>query len=134
MAGQDAEVESLIGNTLAQLGRADEAAAAYRKGLDADPDFAANLDGLAAVLPAGKKDEVAVRLARSTDTASSFWTLAETLADAGDKDTLARITDGTTKLAVNDAVLDYFRGRLAALNGQYPAAVRLLKSAIARAS
>ena len=53
--GADAEVDSLIGNALAQLGRTDEAAAAYRKGLDADPDYVADLAGLARSCPPGKR-------------------------------------------------------------------------------
>ena len=131
--GNDAEVDSLIGNALAQLGRVDEATEAYRKGLDADPNSVANLFGLASVLPAGKKEEVAVRLSRSSDVAVTFPALADALAAAGDKESLARITDGSIKLAVDDAVLDFFRARRAMLDGQPANAVKLLKLAIARA-
>ncbi|HKM54094.1 MAG TPA: tetratricopeptide repeat protein, partial [Isosphaeraceae bacterium] len=132
--GDDAEAYSLIGNALAQLGRAGEAAAAYRKGLDADPNLVANLVGLAGVLPGGKKEEVAARLSRCADPADTFLALAEALVASGDKETLARITDGTMKLAVDDSVIDYYRARSASLGGQMATAVKLLKSAITRAN
>ncbi|MGA2701594.1 MAG: tetratricopeptide repeat protein [Isosphaeraceae bacterium] len=131
--GHDAELYALAGNALAQLGRVDEAAAAYRKGLDDDPNLVSNLTGLAAVLPAGKKAEVADRLARCADPAEAFPELAEALVASQDHLTLERLTNGTNKPTADESVLDYYRARAASLKGQPAEAAKLLQSAIARA-
>jgi len=131
--GNDAEVYSIIGNAHSQLGHADEAATAYRKGLDADPNLLVNLVGLAGALPAGEKGEVATRLSRCTDPGETFPALAEALVAAGDKESLRQITDEKMKPPVDDAVLEYYRARSASLDGQPATATKLLKTAIDRA-
>jgi hypothetical protein len=131
--GEDAECYALIGNALARLGRGDDAIAAFRKGFDANPSVVDNLVGLAEVLPAGKKDEVAARLSRCPDANEAFASLAEALVTKGEKETLARINDAATKLGVEAATVDYYRAQAAALDGQTAAAVTSLNSAITKA-
>jgi len=131
--GHDAELYNLAGNALAQLGRPDEAAAAYRKGLDDDPNLVSNLAGLAAVLPAGKKEEVAARLARCADPAEAFPVLAEALIAAEDHLTLDRLTSGPAKPTADESLLDYYRAKAASLKGDPDRAIKLLQVAAAGA-
>jgi Flp pilus assembly protein TadD len=130
--GDDAEVYTIMGDSLAALGRTDLAARAYRTGLENDPDLISNMVGLAAVLPPGDQDEVAARLARSTDPAETFPALAEALATSENVVALENLLDGKTKPTADMAVIDYYRARVASLKRQPVKAAKLLESAIAR--
>jgi tetratricopeptide (TPR) repeat protein len=131
--GDDAEVYAMIGKALAQLGKPDEAASAYRKGLAADPNFVPNLVGLAGALPAGKKNEIADRLGHCARPSETFPALAEALATGENSEALEVITAAGAKLHVDKPSLDYYRGRLAALTGKADEAETLFKEAVADA-
>ena len=129
--GEDAEVDSLIGNALAQLDRPEEASAvAYRRGLKADPDFVENLVGLASVLPRGKKSEIAAYLNKFSDVAQALPKIAEGLASAADSEALEAVAAGTARLGVDGALIDDCRARAAWLKGQPAEAAKLTESAI----
>jgi tetratricopeptide (TPR) repeat protein len=128
--GDDAELDSLIGNALAQLGRPEEASEAYRRGLKADPDFVENLVGLASVLPAGKKGEITDYLNKCSDVAQELPRIAEGLASAGDSEALEAVTAGAARLGADAALIDDCRARAAWLKGQPAEAAKLTESAI----
>jgi tetratricopeptide (TPR) repeat protein len=128
--GEDPEVDALLGNALAQLNRQEEAKAAFRRGLDADPDVVANLIGLASVLPAGQKGEIATRFGKCSDPAATLPAVAEALANAGDHEALETVTAGAARLGVEAALLDDCRARAAWLKGQTDEAVKLTEAAI----
>ncbi len=131
--GHDAEIYALLGNALSRLDRADEAAAAYRKGLDDDPNYVANLAGLAKVLPAEKKGEIAQRLARCAEPAQVFPALADELLTAKDLATVEALLDGPKKPVADPALIDFYRARLADGRGKPADAVRYLEAALAHA-
>ncbi len=131
--GHDAEIYAMIGNALVQLDRKEEAAAAYRKGLDDDPNLVSNLAGLAEVLPADKRDEVVKRLARASRPAELFSLLANALLSAGNVAMLEFLLHSPAKPAIDQGVAAYYDARVAATHSKWDDAAKYLESAVAHA-
>jgi tetratricopeptide (TPR) repeat protein len=96
--GPDSTVMLNQGFAFEQLGRADEAAFAYRQSLDEYPNEAESLSGLARTLPAGKKGELGDRLAKLKDPEETFTTLANEALERKDYAAATALTAAFRKL------------------------------------
>lgn len=88
---RDAKLLHNLGTALSYLGRMDEAADAYRRALEIDPEFASSRRQLAAITQAadGNEEEAASKIcagieAGASDRADAFFTLAKIYDDRGD--------------------------------------------------
>lgn len=106
LLGRDAEAFQQLGIALEGLGLKEEALAAYRRGLDDNPDSLLNLYRLALLLPDDKKTEVGERFAKMQRTEEQFDTLYEWLRwiDPGALQEIAKqyamVAPGNAKLAL----------------------------------
>jgi tetratricopeptide (TPR) repeat protein len=128
----DADGYLEAGNALSRLGRAEEAAAAYRKGLDEEPDRVGNLVGLGLALPAGRKAEVAERFARLSDPRGEFEGLAQAFLKEADAEAVEVLVRAFRRLVPEDPGADYFTARLKVLRQSYQESAEILRRALPR--
>jgi tetratricopeptide (TPR) repeat protein len=108
LLGSDADGYEQLGIALRGLNRKDEAIAAFRKGLDDDPDSYDNLWQLAVLLPPEGKHEVGERFGKMPHQADFFDTLYEQLRWQ-DEVSCRQIVDHYAKLAPNSPKVASFR-------------------------
>ncbi|MBA4063141.1 MAG: hypothetical protein C0501_05405 [Isosphaera sp.] len=95
--GPDADVDVHRGVALSWLNRAEEAAAAFRRALDDDPDSKDALNGLRSVLPDGGKAELADRLARAPSAGRVFDDLVRAARADNDEEAVKALERGLRK-------------------------------------
>jgi len=132
--GDDARIYCRVGDALAGLKRSDEAAAAYRKGLECEPNSVENLVGLGNVLPAGQRSEVGDRFVESGDPSGQFAVLADSFVDAGNIEALEALVTRHAKVAPDQMITDYYRCKTLLLKEDYTAAAELIRTLLARVS
>lgn len=130
--GSDAEAYLQAGTALERLGRLDEAAVAYRRGVEDDPDSLDNLAFLALLLPAEGKREVAERFRAMHHPADEFEPLCEFLYSHGDLESLAAVVEAYRALEPDDPQIAYYDAHRQWEAGDYDAAARGLLAALPR--
>lgn len=131
--GDDADAYHEIGAALTALERMDEAADAFRKGLDDQPDHVDNLSELRRVLPEKKKAEIGERFAKLSKPEEHFDNLADEALNENDFETVEVLVSVFAKqAAADDPRLDYYQARIKISKKQEKEAIPLFKSAIAR--
>jgi predicted Zn-dependent protease len=117
--GDDPNTFARIGDCLVKLNNFPEAAKAYRKGLDSDPDSTRNLLGLASALPAGQKKELAQRFGRLDDPPSGAEQIAAGLQEAEDAEGLEVLLDEYEKQGIDPKQIEYYRAVTSSLRRQF---------------
>jgi tetratricopeptide (TPR) repeat protein len=127
--GDDSELHYLMGDALSHLKRTDEAAVAFEKSLDEDPEAAGSLVGLSAVLPAGKKGEVARRFALSQNPATIFAIAAPAMQRTRDLDGMRAMLDAyrARPESTGDSKLAYYEAEWMIVHKRYKEAEAALK-------
>jgi predicted Zn-dependent protease len=134
LLGEDEDVCERIGDSLRGLGRAEEAAASYRKALDHNPKQADSLLGLLRSLrPQDRRDDVPARFARLDQPRETIVNIAEALREDQDAAGLEQVVTAMRKIEARFAPADYYECLLRAWAGNEREAVRLFKSAVAAA-
>jgi tetratricopeptide (TPR) repeat protein len=100
--GPDALSCTLEGHALEGLGRAAEAAGAYRRALDELPESADAFNGLRRVLPGDQKKELGARFARMKDPPKHYSELVQAARHDGDGAAVDVLLDGLLALAPDD--------------------------------
>jgi tetratricopeptide (TPR) repeat protein len=131
LIGDDADGYLAVGNALTGLERDREAAEAFLKGLDDQPDSFELLSALRVVLPAERKKEWAERFVRLPQPADHFEALAaEALAD-GDAAGLDALVSAYQKFAPGDAAAAYYGVHVLILKKQFAEIVPRFRAALA---
>ena len=137
--GPEADNLYAKGAALENLGRLPEALAAYRAGLDDEPDSFDNLVALGAALPAaadaaeGGKAELRDRFARSSMSPEFFRQVAEHFDEAGDAAALRAVLDAYALKRPADPYAAYYEARLHARADRHRAAAETARAAMPRA-
>jgi tetratricopeptide (TPR) repeat protein len=131
LLGEDSLTSFQLGFALAGLGRMREAAGAYRRSLDDNPDFPDALDGLRRVLPRAGKDELAARFARLTRPREDFESLANLALGDFDAEGVEALAAVLLARQITSPALDLSRARAKALRGRAAEAVPLFRKALA---
>ncbi len=122
-----------LGQALAGLDRREEAAEAYRQGLDDNPDNLDILLALGRVLPEENKAELGRRLAKMTAPTEHFATLADNAALSEDAAALEALLTAYRPMAPRgDQTVDYYTVRLKILKKETAEAARLFKALMPR--
>lgn len=119
--GPDRELYYERGFALTHLHRPAEAAVAFGKSLDEDPDSAGSLAELSQVLPAGQKEEVAVRFSRARTPGEVFTRAVPILQRKRDLEGM-RILIAAYRArpeSANDSWLNYYDAELKVISKQY---------------
>ncbi len=101
--GPDVNNLEAEGYALEGLGSAAEAATAYRRALDDDPDAFAGFLGLCRVIPAAQKNELGVRLARAKDPRKLYNAAVSQAHGENDAAALDALLDGFLKAKPDDS-------------------------------
>ena len=132
LLGGDGHSYSTLGDALTGAGRKDEAAAAYRKGLDDSPDSADCLAGLAKAVGTAGGDELARRLRATTKPADVFSGAADVCVGERAGDAIAALVEAYRPVArgADDPWLLYYDGEAKVLLKRYAEAAALLNRAL----
>ncbi|MCZ7644202.1 MAG: CDC27 family protein [Planctomycetota bacterium] len=125
--GPCAEASLQLGTALVALGRETEAAAAYREGLDDNPDDPDALAALAAVLPEAERGELVERLGRMHRPEANFEALAELLLYDEALDVLDLLARKFRELRPGDPNGAYYLAQVMLEREQYKPAAALLR-------
>ncbi len=126
LLGSDADVQIEVGLALLGLERADDAADAFRRGLNERPGDLDCLLGLARSLPDDRTAEIGERLAACAEPAASFESLAPLLLDEGLAAALESLCDTYEQIAPRDFAVAYYRAQALIDREEYDAAIELL--------
>jgi len=129
LMGEDDGAYLQIGTALAALDREEEAAVAYRRGLDDYPDSIDNLIGLGAVLPTSGKKELGQRFARMRRFADHLERLADDFSVQEDDEALELLLDAAYERSPKAPIADslpFYEAELHWLRHEYGPAVRIL--------
>jgi Flp pilus assembly protein TadD len=134
LLGPDPAAALFEGFALEGLGRAPEAAVAYRVVLDDTPNNPEALAGLLRTLPADKKSEIGDRLAKTKDPAARARELLTAAHETGDDAAAAAVTAALAKVRPGDP--DAVGGELRRLVGgeKFDAAAALLRRGLNKVS
>ncbi|MGH7138904.1 MAG: tetratricopeptide repeat protein, partial [Pirellulales bacterium] len=130
--GGDDHGSFLLGTALAGMGRNDEAADAFRQGLDAYSSSVDNLVGLAGVLPDEAVAEIADRFAVFRRPTASFVDVASQLTTNDNVAALAAVVEKNCELAPRDPHNDYYQGELHWHRAEYDQAAEAFGRALAK--
>lgn len=122
--GPDPQFYVRIGDALAHLNNPNEAAIAYRTGLDIDPNSVVNFLGLAAVLTGDQKRELAARFSSFDDPATRADEIASGLRQASDGVALAILTDEFSKQGVDKGLVAFYQAVANGLNKRFDVAAK----------
>jgi tetratricopeptide (TPR) repeat protein len=128
--GGESELYYQMGIALSHLKRNDEAAQAFEKSLDEDPEAAVSLVELSKLLPAGNKSKIADRFALSQSPATVFSNAAPILQRNRDLEGMQILIDAyrARTESANDPMLTYYDSELRILRKQYKEAEAQLKT------
>jgi tetratricopeptide (TPR) repeat protein len=116
--GGDDHGSFLLGTALAGMEKNDEAADAFREGLDDYSDSVDNLVGLAGVLPGEQMQEVADRFSQFEQPEARFSEVADQLVTQENATALAAVLERNRELAPLDPHNSYYEGELHRLRGE----------------
>lgn len=131
--GPDADAVFEEAHALGELGLAEKAVAACRRGLEVEDDHTALLAELGRRLPPDAKKEVAKRFLQVEDAADIFEDLVLEILDRDDGETAAHLIAAFRRLAPEDPNADYYDAELDLLAGRPDAAATKLLGALPRA-
>lgn len=131
--GGDAEIDTILGGALADLGRTEEARAAFRGALEDDDQAIDALAGLAGLCGPDDRTEVAERFGDVVDAPDWMDYLADAAMTAGSHDGMLALCDGLDALAPDDPNVEYWRAQVAMEREEWTAALDLLAGALPRA-
>ncbi len=126
-------INTARGDALSGLGRREEALDAYRAALDAEPDAAEALAGLAHLLPPGGQDEVMRRLEQTSHRGIAFDAVASGLVAEEQFELVEALCDLLRELDPSDANAEYYGAQVLWSRGDPSAAARLVGDALPRA-
>lgn len=132
--GHDQEVCSILGRSLLELKRNEEAAEAFRQGLSVDRSATDCLTGLALALPAAEAKEIGEHFARLPDPRASFESIAIELNARDRADALLAVVEAYRKIDREDPDADYYEAMAWRTKGEPRRAAELLKGALPRVS
>lgn len=110
--GGDAEIYVRMGDALAELGRAEDAADAYRNGLALDGDSLVCLLGLASVLSDGDKAEIGQRFAKTSDPTAFFEEVMQAFLNLDDALSAEAVLDQFKKHSSDEQLISYYEAEL----------------------
>lgn len=128
--GGDRELYYAMGTALVHLKRPGEAADAFSKSLDEDPEGSGCLAELCKALPPGKKAEVGRRFGQCHNPHQVFVTVIRIVEKARDLEGMQTLLDAyrTRTESANDPWLTYYDAELKVLHKEYAKAEAELKS------
>jgi hypothetical protein len=131
--GNDADARLEEGIALAALDRDEEAIAAFRAGLEEDPESVDLLVEHAGALPAEKLGEFTKRFEALPYPAVMFETIVVELIDRGYRPAAEALIASLREIAPGDPNADYYEADLLATDGRHAEAAKILDGALERA-
>jgi tetratricopeptide (TPR) repeat protein len=132
--GDDADGYLHLGQSLAGLGKQDEAIAAFQSGLKDDPNSTDLLYQLALHLPEASLSTLTQRLSKVDKEGDQFKVLAPLLENSDAPNALEALVGWYAAIAPNDPEVKYYRARANVIRQQYQEAVATLKELLAGAA
>jgi hypothetical protein len=134
--GSDCDMYYLIGDAQAKLKHPAEAAVAFGKSLDEEPDAGGSLAELSKVLPDGKKSEIARRFGLCKDPHAVFTASVPIVQRARDLQGMQMLLDAyrARRESAGDPWLTYYDAELKIIRRQYDQAEIQLKTLLPQAT
>lgn len=130
--GADPDAYFQLGVSHDGLGQPEQAVAAFRKGLDDDPDSLDNLWGLGLVLPGDQMDEIGARFAEMRNPGDRFETVAPLFEEKNAWEALEALVKAHARNDPKDLQLAYYDVQVKVARGDHSAAAEVALDALRR--
>lgn len=132
LLGNDADLTYILGESLLELKRKEDAATAFRKGLLDDPQSMDNFGGLCRALGKGGVEEIRSGFMKFSDKDEAFGQVLSWIDQAYDNDALEAAITAYRPLNPQHADLEYYEGLIHWRGERYTEAAASMKASIAR--